>query len=256
MIFGLEFPPIENIVEWPNLGGGDSAFGFNKIALINVIALVATTAVFLVGGRAKALVPRGAQNFCEISVDFIRGQIVGPTIGAHGGDKYLPLLTTLFFFIFIGNIFEVIPFFNMPANARMANPAIMALYVWVFFIAVGFKHQGVGSYFKSNLFPPGVPKPLYIMVAPIEFVSTFLVRPFSLMVRLFANLLAGHILLVTFTVLTAGLWVADWTAIFFPLPLFGVIFFVAFEILVSVLQAYVFALLTGVYIGSSLHAEH
>jgi len=159
VIFGLEFPPIENIVEWPNLGGGDSSFGFNKVALINVIALVLTTVVFLVGGRARSLVPRGAQNFCEISVDFIRGQIVAPTIGPHGGDRYLPLLTTLFFFIFIGNIFEVIPFFNMPANARMAGPAIMALYVWVFFIAVGFKHQGVGSYFKSNCFPRAAPRP-------------------------------------------------------------------------------------------------
>jgi F-type H+-transporting ATPase subunit a len=93
-------------------------------------------------------------------------------------------------------------------------------------------------------------------VAPIEFVSTFLVRPFSLMVRLFANLLAGHILLVTFAVLSSQLWTGKWYAVFLPLPVFGVIFFTAFEILVSFLQAYVFALLSGVYIGSSLHADH
>ncbi|MPY93248.1 MAG: F0F1 ATP synthase subunit A [Acidimicrobiia bacterium] len=256
MIFGLEFPPIENIVEWPSLGGDDSFFGFNKIALINVIALVGTAVLFMVGGRARSLVPRGAQNFVELSVDFIRGQVVAPTIGPHGGDKYLPLLTTLFFFIFIGNIFEVIPFFNMPSNARMANPAIMALYVWVFFIAVGFKHQGVGSYFKANLFPPGVPKALYVLVTPIEFISTFLVRPFSLAVRLFANMLAGHILLVTFSVLCITLWTLKPLLLALPFSFFMLVALTAFEVMVSFLQAYIFTILAAVYIGGAMHPDH
>ena len=255
MIFGLEFPPIENIVEWPNLGGGDSPFGFNKVALINVIALVATAAIFLAGGRGRALIPRGAQNFAEISVDFIRGQIVAPTIGAHGGDKYMPLLATLFFFIFFGNIFEVIPFFNMPANARMANPAIMALYVWVFFIAVGLKHQGAG-YFKNALFPPGVPKALYLLVTPIEFISTFLVRPFSLAVRLFANMLAGHILLVTFSVLCITLWTLKPLVVALPFSFFMLVALTGFEVMVAFLQAYIFTILAAVYIGGAMHPEH
>jgi F-type H+-transporting ATPase subunit a len=120
----------------------------------------------------------------------------------------------------------------------------------------GIRSHGLFGYFKHMLIPPGVPVALLPIIVPIEFVSNFLVRPFSLMVRLFANLLAGHILLVTFTVLSASLWTAKWYAIFLPLPVFGVIFFVAFEILVAFLQAYVFALLTGVYIQSAASHEH
>jgi F-type H+-transporting ATPase subunit a len=132
----------------------------------------------------------------------------------------------------------------------------LALLTWVLFNAAGIKSQGLFKYLKNNLFPPGVPAPLYILVTPIEFVSTFLVRPFSLMVRLFANLLAGHILLVTFAVLSAALWTQNWTAVFLPLPAIAVVFFTLFEILVSVLQAYVFTLLASVYIGGAVHPDH
>jgi F-type H+-transporting ATPase subunit a len=93
-------------------------------------------------------------------------------------------------------------------------------------------------------------------VVPIEFISKFLVQPFSHTVRLFANLLAGHILLVTFAVLTSALFTKQWYAIFMPLPAFAVVFFTAFEILVSFLQAYVFTLLTGVYINAAVSHEH
>ncbi|MFV1991013.1 MAG: F0F1 ATP synthase subunit A, partial [Acidimicrobiales bacterium] len=148
------------------------------------------------------------------------------------------------------------PGWQMPANARMAFPLALALMVWAVFIFVGIKSQGFFGYFKSALFPPGVPKALYILVTPIEFISTFLVRPFSLAVRLFANMLAGHILLVTFAVLTAALWVKAWYVIFIPLPFGMLILLIGFEIMVSFLQAYIFAILAGVYIGGALHPDH
>jgi F-type H+-transporting ATPase subunit a len=144
----------------------------------------------------------------------------------------------------------------MPANARMAVPLFLALMVWVIFNAVGVANQGPIGYLKSSLFPPGVPKALYLLVTPIEFVSTFLVRPFSLAVRLFANLLAGHILLVTFAVLTAALWVQQWYAVFMPLPFLMLLFLTGFELLVAFLQAYIFTILTAVYIGGAMHPEH
>src|SRR5262245_32268171 len=145
----------------------------------------------------------------------------------------------------------------MPAGARMAIPAVLALIVWVTFTAVGLKHHGFG-YVKSVLFPPGVPKALYVLVAPIEFISTFLLRPFSLAVRLFGNMLAGHLLLVTFSILTDALITADTIALVpvAVLPFFMLIFLTAFEILVSVLQAYIFTILAAVYIGGALHPEH
>jgi F-type H+-transporting ATPase subunit a len=109
---------------------------------------------------------------------------------------------------------------------------------------------------KNVLFPPGVPLPLYILVTPIEFVSTFLVRPFSLAVRLFANLLAGHILLVTFAVLSAAMWSLKPTLIILPLPVVVLVLLTAFEVMVAFLQAYIFTILTAVYIGGAIHPEH
>ena len=255
MIFGLEFPPIENLVEWPNwFGPKDSWYGFNKIAFISLVAIVATTVLFLLGNRKRSLVPKGAQNLVESSVAFIRDGIVLETMGPDG-MRYLPYLVSLFFFILIGNIFEVIPFFHMPANARMAGPAVLALLTWAYYIAVGLKHQGP-KYFINAIAPPGVPKALYILVVPIEFLSTFIVRPFSLAVRLFANMLAGHILLVTFSVLCITLFTASLLALVLPLSFFMLVALTGFEVMVAFLQAYIFTILAAVYIGSSMHAEH
>ena len=254
MILGLEFPPIENLVEWPNwFGPKDSWYGFNKIAFISLVAIVVTALIFILG-RKGSLVPKGAQNLAESAVAFIRDGIVMETMGPSG-IKYMPFLVSLFFFILIGNIFEVVPFFHMPANARMAGPAVLALLTWLFYICVGFRHQGP-KYIINAVAPAGVPKPLYILVVPIEFLSTFIVRPFSLAVRLFANMLAGHILLVTFSVLCITLFTASLLALVLPFSFFMLVALTGFEVMVAFLQAYIFTILAAVYIGSSLHAEH
>jgi F-type H+-transporting ATPase subunit a len=254
VILGLEFPPLSHIVDWPGLVGEGEWWEINKVVLIYGFAVMFTFLLFILGNK-KQMVPTGAQNLAEVSIEFIEDQIVLPTIGA-GGQKWTPYLTSLFFFIFFTNIFEVIPIFQMPANARIALPMFLALLTYVMFNGAGIKEHGLGGYLKMSLFPPGVPVALYILVTPIEFVSTFLVRPFSLMVRLFANMLAGHILLVTFAVLSAALWTTDWYAVFLPLPAFAMVFFTAFEVMVSFLQAYVFALLSGVYIGMAISHDH
>ena len=132
----------------------------------------------------------------------------------------------------------------------------MALVVWAVFNIVGISKQGVGHYFKNSLFPPGVPKALYVLVTPIELVSTFIVRPFSLAVRLFANLLAGHILLVTFAVLASALWTKSVLAVIVPLPAVMLVLLTGFEVLVAFLQAYIFTILAAVYIGGAMHPEH
>jgi F-type H+-transporting ATPase subunit a len=162
----------------------------------------------------------------------------------------------MFFYVLVTNMFEVIPGIQFPVNARMALPAFLALLVWVIFNVVGIRAQGFRGYMKSMLFPPGVPKFLLPLVAMIEFISTVFVRPFSLAVRLFANMLAGHLLLVTFAVLCAALWTAKPTAVILPLPFAMLILLTGFEILVAVLQAFIFTILTAVYIGGSMHPEH
>jgi F-type H+-transporting ATPase subunit a len=256
--FALEFPPISHLVEWTDLALDDTAFAINKIVLIYLLATVLTMLLFWLGGRRKALVPVGAQNVAEASLDFIDNGIILQTIGPEGLRKkwIQPFLTSVFFFVLFTNITEVIPLIQMPANARMAMPAVLALVVWLLFNGVGVANQGLGGYLRSSLFPPGVPKALYLLVTPIEFVSTFLVRPFSLALRLFANMLAGHILLVTFAVLSAALWVAQWYAVFLPLPALMLVFLTGFEILVAFLQAYIFTILAAVYIGGAMHPEH
>jgi len=215
--------------------------------------------VFLIAGsKDGSKAPTGVRNVAEASVEFIENGIVMETMGKDGLG-WTPFLLSLFIFIYLCNVPGIIPLIQMPATARIALPMFLALLVWVIFIGVGFKHQGLG-YIKSTLFPPGVPWPLYILVTPIEFISTILVRPFSLTVRLFANMLAGHILLVTFALLTHSLVTAQTKQLLLVpmsiLPFFMLIFLTAFEVLVAFLQAYIFTILTAVYIGGAAHPEH
>ena len=246
----LQFPPIGELVVWKEIGGG-----LNKVGLIFVAAMIGTFLLFWIAGRRAALVPTGVQNVAESILEFIDDGIILQTIGSEGLG-WAPFLTTLFCFIFVCNIFEVVPFIQFPATARMALPASLALMVWAIFNFVGIKHQGLGGYFKSVCFPPGVPKALYLLVTPIEFLSTIIVRPFSLAVRLFANMLAGHLLLVTFAVLSAALFTKSWQIIILPLPAAMEVAITAFELLVAVLQAFIFTILTAVYIGGAMHPEH
>ncbi len=252
-MFALEFPSIENLVEWPAYFGEGTIFEFNKIAIISLLAMIIPTTLFLIS--RKELVPTGVQNLVEGTIDFVDRQVILSAIGPEG-RKYLPLLLSIFMFVFFGNIFEVIPTFHMPANARMANPVILAIVAWVTFIAVGVKAQGLGGFLKSSLFPPGVPKALLPLVSLIEFISTFLLRPFGLAVRLFANMLAGHILLVTFGVLCIALWQLTPLVAILPFSFAMLVGLTGFEVMVSLIQAFVFSLLTAVYISLSLHPHH
>ena len=254
LIAAIEFPSIDNIVEWPNIFFSGN-FGFNKIALISLIAVAVPSILFFIAGRKTKLIPQGAQSAAEGVVGFIENQVAKPGIGS-GYEPYLPLLICFFCFIAIGNLFEVIPFFNMPANARMAGPLVLAIIAYAFFIGVGMKHNGPLKYIKMVAFPKGVPKFMYILVTPIELISTFFVRPFSHAIRLFANMLAGHILLVSFSVLCIAVWNLKLTAVLELLTFPGLVVFTAFEIGVSFIQAFVFAILASVYIGSALHPEH
>jgi len=253
VILGLEFPPLSHLVNWPEIVG-DNVWGINKVVLVYALSAALTILIFAIGNKGQ-LVPTGAQNAAEMSIEFVENQIILPTMGTKG-LRWTAYMVSLFFFIFFCNIFEVVPVVQMPANARIALPMFLALLTFVLYNGAGIREHGFLGYLKHSLMPPGVPALLYIVVIPIELVSNFFIRPFSHMVRLFANLLAGHILIVTFAILTASLWTTEWYAAFLPLPLFGVIAFTAFEVLVSFLQAYVFTLLAGVYIDLCTSHEH
>lgn len=253
-VFALEFPPVSHLFEWPDILFSGTMYAVNKTALIYLAATAITGAIFILAGRPKeSLVPAGVQHVAESGIDFIEESVVMQTIGPEG-RKFMPFLTTMFFFILFSNIFEVIPGIQFPANSRMAFPITLAIVVWVIYNVVGIRAQGLGGYLRNSLFPPGVPVALYIIVTPIELVSTFVVRPFSLAIRLWANMVAGHLLLVTFGVLTQVLW--DSTYIGAVAPFAMLVLMTGFEILVSVLQAFIFTILTAVYIGGSMHPAH
>ena len=254
-MLGLEFPPINELLRWQDIFPT-----FNKIALIAVLATLIGVGLFLLASRRDPMVaPTGARNLAEQSIEFIEEGIVMQTLGKEG-LKWTPFLLSLFLFIFLCNIPEVIPVFQMPATARIAIPLALSLLVWVVYIGTGLKHQGVG-YFTHLLWPPGVPTALKPLVGAIEFFSTIIVTPFSLTVRLMANMLAGHILLVTFALLTESLVLAETKQAFLVpmgiLPFLMLMFLTGFEILVAFLQAYIFAILAAVYISNSTagHAE-
>ncbi len=254
-VAALEFPSIGHLVEWEGLLFKGTPFEVNKVVILMWLAAALVFGLFFVAGRSAKLVPTGVQNIVESGVEFVRKDIILQTMGPEGLG-WAPFLTTLFFFIFFGNIFEVIPGIQFPVNARMALPAFLAILVWFIFNFVGIRAQGLGPYLKSVTVPPGVPKALLPLVALIEVISTFFVRPFSLAVRLFANMLAGHLLLVTFAVLSAALFTKSALAIILPLPFVMLVLLTGFEILVAVLQAFIFTILTAVYIGGAMHPEH
>jgi F-type H+-transporting ATPase subunit a len=251
-LLAVDVPPLPDVTIW-----GNGPAGFNKTGAIYVFAALATMLLFFLGTRRKdRLVPAGLmQNAAESGVGFVRSQVVMATMGPDGLG-YLPYLTALFFFIFFSNITEIIPGVQFPANARFGIPLTLALATWVMFNVVGVVRQGPFSYFKNSIIPPGVPKPILLLVVPIELVSVFIVRPFSLMVRLFANMLAGHLILVTFATLCAALFAAKVTVVILPFSFFLLVAMTGFEILVSFLQAFIFTILTAVYIGSSMHPDH
>ena len=249
-----QLPPVNELFEFPPFLFEGTPFAFNRVALLTLLASLLAATLFLVAFRSPKLVPGKLQSACEGLVQFVREQIAVEVMG-HDGVKWVPLLTTIFLFVWMNNLFEILPFINFPPTSRMALPAMLAVFVYILFVFMGFKSQGFG-YLKNTLFPPGAPKLLYVLLTPIEFISTFIARPLTLAVRLFANLLAGHIILTlifitihSFLTFGPGLPIGIVALVAAPL-------LIGFELVVGLLQAYIFTILTAVYIGGSMHPEH
>jgi len=240
---------------------GSGTYCVQKASLLMLFSAVLIVGFFLIALRQTSLVPTGAQRLAEGVVDLVRNAVVLEVMGPSG-LPFLPFLTSLFVFIWVNNSFGIIPFLQFPTTSRMAIPAFLAILVWFVFNIVGIVKQGALSYFKNTLFPPGVPKPIYILYTPIELVSVFLVRPLTLAVRLAANMIAGHLILATFAIgsyyLFSHLWTpgADWVASFGIFSFALLVFMTGFEVLVAFLQAYIFTILTAVYISGAMHSEH
>ena len=239
-------------------------FELNRIMLIRLLVMTVLVVIFwLWTSKSKkafknnVLVPSRFQLMGEISLNFVRKSIAHDQLGEKEGDRFLPLLTTIFFVVLGMNITGIIPGLNIAGTSVIGLPLVLAAAAYVTFIYAGIRRHGV-KFFKYSLFPSGVPKAFYVMIAPIELLSTFILRPVTLALRLMMNMIAGHLLLVLcFSATQFFFFNADGFFKFFGAGTFFFGFaFTVFEMLVAFLQAYVFTLLTTVYIQLAMADEH
>lgn len=258
MTLAFQPPTVKELFEFEpfftfNLGGVEMRVTFPIVVMFGVTALLAF--FFWYAFRRPQLVPAGAQNVGESAMDFVRNQVVLPVMGPEG-TGWTPFLTTMFFWVFFLNIMSIIPGIQFPVTSLIAVPTVLALLAWLLFNAVGIREQGFVRYFKGILFPPGVPKPIYVLLTPIEFISTIIVRPLTLSVRLFANMVAGHMILGVLFLGTAVFFQSGIGKVTFVLPFALATILTAFEIFVAGMQAFIITILTAVYIAGASHPEH
>ncbi len=211
------------------------------------VAFGITFLTFFIAAKRAALVPRGAfQNAVEELIEFVRNEMVVGVIGKEG-EAYFSFIATLFFFILVSNLIGLIPNSKTPTSL-VGTTGAWAVLVFFLYHWVGVRKHGVWRYIKSFV-PSGVPLWLVPFMFVIEVISHFF-RPFSLAVRLFANMLAGHTVLAVFTLMavTSSWWVK-------AIPFSGIVVMYAFEIFVAFIQAYIFAILAAIYIDGALHVH-
>ena len=240
---------IHNIATFGHIGGHEIAF--TNSALFMAITVVGIWALLVGGSSARALVPGRLQSIAELSYEFV-ADTINSTAGKEG-MKFFPLVFTLFMFILVANIIGLIPY-TFTVTSHIIITAAMALLVFLTVLVYGFYKNGLG--FFRLFVPQGIPIYILPLIVFIEVLS-FLSRPISHSVRLFANMLAGHITLkvfASFVTLLGGLGIAGIAGATLPLAL--VVALTALELLVAFLQAYVFAILTCIYLNDAIHPGH
>ena len=226
-----------------------------KPIVLAVLAAVIILTFFYVAFRKPKLVPRGTQNLGELGVLFVRDQILRQQLGKKG-DRYLAFIVALFFFVWIMNVFSLIPLIQFPATSRFAFPVALSLIVWVTYITIGIKTKGPIGYFKRMAVPEGAPWWILPLLSPVELFSNILVRPFTLAIRLFANMLAGHLLLLVFGLASWYLFSLSIGLLFAATSFLLTIILTGLEVLITALQAFIFATLTSFYIADAMETSH
>jgi len=233
-------------------------FEVSRTEILMIFAAFVVLILFYVGLRQQRLVPSKFGVAIEGMIGLVRDGIGRDVIGPES-TKYLPYLLAMFSFLLVGNLFEITPLINFPITSRMAIPLFLSLVTYWIFVIVGFARNHF-RYLIDTAWPKAVPIGLRWLVGLIELVSIFLLRPITLAVRLFANMVAGHLMLtlllgsgVIFIAAIPEIGFKGTIGIFwFALGLFMFLL----EVLIAVLQAYIFTLLTAIYIESSIHFEH
>ena len=261
-LIGAEFePPGTEDFLFRCWGSAISIFGasvcINFITFLVLLTTLIVVVLFFLAFRRPQAVPGKFQALMELGIQFVREQIAIPMLGPIAA-RYLPLLTSFFFFILIANFFEVLPGFSLAPTSRIAIPLVLAVISWVTYNGAGIAKHGFLGYLRHTCIIAEAPGLLrYTLLPLIEFISNIVVRPITLTVRLWANFLAGHFLLAIFFLGTIFFLVngpKTWILVPFSFPL--AVILVGFEIFVAVLQAFIFAILTASYIGQAVAEEH
>ena len=239
----IEIQPLEQFKIHPiipiHIGGLDVSY--TNSALLMTIAVVLITALMVLGTRKRALVPGRWQSVAEMSYEFVADMI--DTNAGHGGQEFFPFVFTLFMFILFANFLALVPY-SYAVTSQIIVTFALAIVVFVGVTIIGIIKHGFG--FLRLFVPQGVPPVLLLLLVPIELLS-YCIRPFTLSIRLFANMLAGHTMLAILGGFAASI------GLFGFLPMGIDILIVALEVLVAALQAYVFAILTCLYLSDALH---
>ena len=254
---GFEAPGTEDFF-WPVIGG-DSSWAITRPALVMAISVALLAWFFVTVAGRLTIVPSKRQWVAEQAYGFVRNSIARDVIGAKDFKQFVPLLFTLFTLILFNNVMGVMPFVQFPTFSRIAFPIVLTLVVYVVYhtVAIRRKH-GVIGYLKS-LVPPGLPLWLRPIMFFLEVLTYFIIRPLTLALRLFGNMLAGHLMLLVF-ILGGEYLLIHGSSIFIQLSgILGLAFGVVmtfFELLVQFLQAFIFTLLTALYISDAVSEHH
>lgn len=254
---GFHAPSMEEFFPPPILFAG-TPFELNRVMLIRILSTIAVVVLLAVWAKRMKLVPNRFQSTLEIAMEFVTVGIAEDTMGKANAKKFMPLIVTIFFGVLFWNVTKLIPFLNMPSTGVIGMPIVLTLVVYVTYHWAGIAEKGLGGYLKDTLVLPGVPPVMHILLIPIEFVTKFVTQPFTLAIRLFANMMVGHLLLVLcFSATSFFLFdAANGFKVFSVVTLAGGFFVFVLEMLVVVLQAYIFALLSCVYINAAISHDH
>lgn len=245
----FNLPPIFSV------GGLD----VTKPMLLIILSAILVFTFFYLASRKAAVVPGKLQYFGEVSYNFARNDIARDSIGSKDFMRYVPYIVSLFFFVLVNNLFGIIPFIQFPSMSRISFVYGLTAITWFTYNIAGMIRHGAGGYLKRQSVPAGINGPILALIIPLEFVSNIIVRPVTLALRLFANMFAGHLLLILFTLGGQYLVMQSGNALHAPVGIIAWALAIAvsfLEILIEFLQAYVFALLTAMYIGGALAEEH
>jgi F-type H+-transporting ATPase subunit a len=254
---GFQAPGTEDFY-WPVIGG-DSNWAITRPMVVMAISVVLLAWFFVTVAGKLTVVPGKRQWVAEQAYGFVRNSIARDVIGAKDFRPYIPLLMTLFTLILFNNVMGVLPFVQFPTMSRIAFPIVLTLIVYIVYhtVAIRRKH-GVIGYLKS-LVPPGLPLWLRPIMFFLEVLTYFIIRPLTLALRLFGNMLAGHLMLLVF-ILGGEYLLIHGSSIFIQLSgILGLAFGVVmtfFELLVQFLQAFIFTLLTALYISDAVSEHH